>query len=553
VETIRGKRGISIAASEIARATATPQVLSVRGVTSSDEPQSRGSLARVSGRLLPLYELLTFKRPFGSGTEAQIMEAVMQAPMRPIKGFRPDAPEAIERSIARCLAKDREERYPSCRHLRADLERFILSAGEPVGAEELAGLVARLLPATQQPSEPEEPISSSGKSPAPTGSPGATPAPRMKPRVRVAPPPPSRESRSKPESRSAPLPDRPDGSLPIRPIERLAQESLLDATGEAGLAPAARLASRRHSRGRTVGIAALLAVLVASVRGAIVLGWVPSILQRQEPRSAASAPPSAQPEPPRTPAPTPRAEAPVEHPPLAGGQEPVAGPLPPEAGPPPVQEPTPTKGEEVEAGGGTAPVLEPPVEPAKPVAPAKRGGKAKGLRRSPEQREPETAAEQAHASPPQEQDAPPPARLATAVFESSPPAQIRVHGQFVGFSPVMLRNLAPGPVHVEVYDSVKGFAKRWTFVLEPGDNGVLRVEVQQATLELRVRPKTTVILDGKNLGQTPLEPIRLYEGKHGLRLEHEDLGKQIITTLTIEPGEHHVFEIRPGEGEVALP
>jgi serine/threonine-protein kinase len=190
----------------------------------------------------------------------------------------------------------------------------------------------------------------------------------------------------------------------------------------------------------------------------------------------------------------------------------------------------------------------------KPVAIARRGGKSKGARKSPEQKNPEATAEQEQARLPSEPEAAPPAPkeapvrpsapppLAEAVFESSPPAQIRVNGQFVGLSPVTLRNLAPGLVQVEVYDSVKGFTKRRTFVLGPGDNGVLRVEVKQAALELRVRPKTAVFLDGKYLGLTPLEPIHLYEGKHGLRLESEELSKQIITTLTLQPGEHRVFE-----------
>ncbi len=195
-----------------------------------------------------LYELLTFKRPFGAGTEAQLMEAVIQKPMRPLKDHRPDVPEALERIIARCLEKDREGRYPSCRQLRADLERFIQSAGEPVGTEELAGLVARLLPASQA-SEPVDAVSSSGRSPVPLAASRAT-TPQM---------------------------------VPILPTERSAQESLLDAAWEAGLAPTVQLARRRRSRGRAAGIAALLIVLLAAVGGAILLGRVPSFLQRKAP------------------------------------------------------------------------------------------------------------------------------------------------------------------------------------------------------------------------------------------------------------------------------
>ncbi len=209
-----------------------------------------------------LYELLTFKRPFGAGTEAQLMEAVIQKPMRPLKDHRPDVPEALERIIARCLEKDREGRYPSCRELRADLERFIQSAGEPVGTEELAGLVARLLPASQ------------ASEPVPLAAPRATPAPHARPRVPAAPALPPREPLREPEAR------RPQ-MVPIFPTERSAQESLLDAAWEAGLAPTAQLARRRRSRGRAAGITALLIVLLAAVGGAIVLGRVPSFLQRK--------------------------------------------------------------------------------------------------------------------------------------------------------------------------------------------------------------------------------------------------------------------------------
>jgi hypothetical protein len=406
--------------------------------------------------------------------------------------------------------------------------------------------------------------------------------------VPSTPAPVPKEPASGGEAASPPPPDRPDGSIlktdrsvislvkleptspskpktvPIRPVERSAQESLLDAAWEAGLAPTARLASQRRSRGRAAGIAALLICLMAAVGGAIMLGRAPSFLQRVKLPFIGSVLPATQPAPPPTPAPIQLPEAPAEPPPPMAEQEPVAEPPEPEPVPPATPEPTPQKEEgseppaqeptEAEAGGGAPPVVEPPVEPVKPAATSRRGGKAKGSRRSPEQRNPEATVEQEQARPSSEPEAAPPAPpaapvrspepppLATAVFESSPPAQIRVNGQFVGLSPVTLRNLVPGLVQVEVYDSVKGFAKRRTFVLGPGDNGVLQVEVKRATLELRIRPKTAVFLDGKYLGLTPMEPIHLYEGKHGLRLESEELSKQIITTLTLQPGEHHVFE-----------
>jgi hypothetical protein len=132
--------------------------------------------------------------------------------------------------------------------------------------------------------------------------------------------------------------------------------------------------------------------------------------------------------------------------------------------------------------------------------------------------------------------------LATAVISSSPPAQVRVNGRFVGLSPVTLRRVPPGPVQVEVYDSVKGFAKVQTFILDPGDNGVLQVSVEQGSLELRIHPSAVVFLDDKRVGETPLGPISLYEGHHELRLECEELGKRLTTNITIEPRQTSVFK-----------
>ena len=59
---------------------------------------------------------------------------------------RQDVPEALERIVEKALAKDRDQRYRSCRELQADLERFLLKCGEPVGPAQIAELVKKLTP-----------------------------------------------------------------------------------------------------------------------------------------------------------------------------------------------------------------------------------------------------------------------------------------------------------------------------------------------------------------------------------------------------------------------
>ncbi|MBN8466659.1 protein kinase [Corallococcus exiguus] len=92
-----------------------------------------------------LYELLTGRRPFDATTDVSMMQAILFEPYVPAVQRRPDLPEAMQRILEKALAKDRAERYPDCRAFQADLERFVVSLGEPVGAYQIARLVAQVM------------------------------------------------------------------------------------------------------------------------------------------------------------------------------------------------------------------------------------------------------------------------------------------------------------------------------------------------------------------------------------------------------------------------
>lgn len=98
-----------------------------------------------------LFELLTGRKPFDTSNEAFIVRAIMYEDMAPARQFRPDVPEALQNILDRALAKHVEDRYPDCRAMQADLERFILQLGEPVTQFQLAQLVQGLNPAVSNP------------------------------------------------------------------------------------------------------------------------------------------------------------------------------------------------------------------------------------------------------------------------------------------------------------------------------------------------------------------------------------------------------------------
>lgn len=105
-----------------------------------------------------LYELLTCRRPFEATTEASMMQAILFEPFVPAVERRQDLPEMMQRILAKALAKDRDQRYQDCRELQADLERFVLSLGEPVGAYQIARLVAQVTEGGAAVPTPAQPV-----------------------------------------------------------------------------------------------------------------------------------------------------------------------------------------------------------------------------------------------------------------------------------------------------------------------------------------------------------------------------------------------------------
>jgi eukaryotic-like serine/threonine-protein kinase len=58
-----------------------------------------------------LYELMTGKVPFQADTITQLCAMILQNPPPPLRNLRPDAPEGLQHIIARCLSKDRNQRF----------------------------------------------------------------------------------------------------------------------------------------------------------------------------------------------------------------------------------------------------------------------------------------------------------------------------------------------------------------------------------------------------------------------------------------------------------
>jgi serine/threonine-protein kinase len=69
-----------------------------------------------------LYEMLSGERPFRGRHEAAVMRAILQDEPQPLGASTSEAMPSVPAIVSRLLAKDPVERYPTARHLLADLE-----------------------------------------------------------------------------------------------------------------------------------------------------------------------------------------------------------------------------------------------------------------------------------------------------------------------------------------------------------------------------------------------------------------------------------------------
>ncbi|HET9933375.1 MAG TPA: serine/threonine-protein kinase, partial [Polyangiaceae bacterium] len=77
-----------------------------------------------------LYELLAGRAPFLADTMPQLCAMILQQSAPPLRNVRPDAPEALQSVLARCLEKEPARRYANIAELAAALLPFASRLGK---------------------------------------------------------------------------------------------------------------------------------------------------------------------------------------------------------------------------------------------------------------------------------------------------------------------------------------------------------------------------------------------------------------------------------------
>jgi len=276
-----------------------------------------------------LYELLTGQRPFDASTDVSMMQAILFEPLVPVTLRRADLPPALTQILDRAICKVREQRYPDCRAFQADLERYILSTGEPIGPWQLAQVITQL--SSEATSAPTEDFVFAATAMSPTSRAEGTPLESTLISGRHEPP-------SMVVGASAVLPGVSE--TPAAPSAPLPPQTPLPLERKVAPAPAPALAIRPNRTGLWVALGGL-ALLAAGggvllFRGGTPVAPPPAVVVAPTPTP--STPPEVEAEP-AAPVPTP--PAPVAAAPEALPSEAPAQQLPPAPAEPAPVEPPP--------------------------------------------------------------------------------------------------------------------------------------------------------------------------------------------------------------------
>ncbi len=118
-------------------ALGSPGYMAPEQMTSSKDVDARADVYSLGAML---YRLVTGQNPYKGNSLVSVLAAMAIDPLPPLKSFVPDAPDGFAAAVERCLAQDREARWPTVAHLAHALAPYGSRRGRDSAQQILATL-----------------------------------------------------------------------------------------------------------------------------------------------------------------------------------------------------------------------------------------------------------------------------------------------------------------------------------------------------------------------------------------------------------------------------
>jgi serine/threonine-protein kinase len=193
--------GLALMGGGTSRLTATGMLMGTPGYLSPEQclDQSPDQRTDIYSLGVTFFEMVTGTMPFRADSPLALLRLIIEVEPPDIREINPEVDDELRGIIARMLAKNREDRYPSCTEVIADLQDWLEARGESmhrVAGAAATGTAAGVMsppppPVTQEQinSEPTVVVESGSTKPAPPAAPPPTPPAPVPDPVVAAPEP----------------------------------------------------------------------------------------------------------------------------------------------------------------------------------------------------------------------------------------------------------------------------------------------------------------------------------------------------------------------------